>query len=345
MHVRFRSPRSAILGTALASLALASFGIAQQPPPRRPGRQQPQPPAAPRPPRIVHPEPSLRHATPRYEADFPAGESIRAFYDLLERPIAGNRLELDEAPLRDVQQWIAKASGMSAEIDHRRLEDAGLDADVPCTTLVARGSFADAFKQVLDPLELEVIPDRGRLLITTRERAEDTPVVGLYPLPLGCTDLGALIDLIQSSVAADTWDTVGGPGSIRPHDDLQQLVISHSIIAHRDILALMRSLDAFDPGGTAADGAGKPLPGRAPARVHELRNPALADELAGKLVDLCNAALGPQADPDARISVVAGRLVIQSASRPFQVYAGQLIRSFDGVEQRSKPDGGPGFGF
>ena len=275
---------------------------------------------------------------------FPDGESIRAFLDLLERPIPGNRLELDEAPLRDVQQWIAKASGMSSEIDYRRLEDAGLDADTPCTTLVEKGSFADVFKLVLDPLELAVIPDRDRLLITTRERAEDNPVVGLYPMPLGCSDLGALIDLIHSTVVPDSWDVVGGPGAIRTHEDLQQLVVSHSVDAHRGILALMRSLDAFDPGATATEGPGQPPAERAPARVHELRNPSLADELAGKLVELCNAALGPQADPAARVSVVAGQLVIQSASRPFQVYAGQLIRSFDGVEQRSKPDGRPGFG-
>ncbi len=50
------------------------------------------------------------------------------------------------------------------------------------------------------------------------------------------------------------------------------------------------------------------------------------------LADLGNAALGEAADPNAKVALIGeNRIVIQSASRPFQVYAGELIASLDGI--------------
>ena len=48
---------------------------------------------------------------------------------------------------------------------------------------------------------------------------------------------------------------------------------------------------------------------------------------------LCNQALGPAGDPTATVTRIGGdRLVVQSASRPFQIYAAELIRAVNGVE-------------
>lgn len=321
MHSRLAAWRG--LGIAcLASAALvpcASRGMQM----RGPGKSPPPPSVK----RIIHPEPSLRYATPQYEAEFPAGPMLKRFRELLEQPLPPGGMEFNEAPLRDVAAWIETTFGVPVDIDARGLEDFGLDSDTPLTVSLDNASLGAALEQALQPLDLGIMPTAGRPIITTLARIEENMLVGLYPLPLGATDMQAMIDLIQSTIASDSWDTVGGPGSIRPHDDLAILVISQTTDSHHDIIRLMRSLDAFGPVDPPPAAARKPA-----VRVHQVRSPNLADELAAKLPELCNAALGPEADPEAKVSVVAGRIVVQSVSRPFQVYAEELIRSFDGVE-------------
>lgn len=328
---------------------------AQEPQPkptrqRQPGKQKaPTPPPAP--PRIVHPEPSLRDATPRYELTFPS-DAAKACFALLERPLPreglrivargrdGEPLPDQEITLRQLHEQLVKALGCPIDIDLKALTEWGYDIDattVPACDIEG-GTVGKAMARLLRPLTLALASIDDRMVITTSEEVQENPVVGVYPMPLGSRNMQEVIDLVQDNVAAATWDSVGGPNSIMPHDDRQQLVVSASLDIHLDVLAFMRSLDAFDPGGAPpAAGAAR----QAAARVHQLRNPGLAAELAGKLVGLTNEALGPLADPQATVSVVAGQIVVQSASRPFQVYAGELIRSFDGVEESPRQ---PGFG-
>lgn len=325
IHMPTTSPLVRALGLHLLLLlagwqAVANRALAADAP-------APQPPRG----RIIHPDPVIRHATPRYEAEFPGAISSTEFLKLVDRPLPGAGLHLQEAPLRDLCSWALDTLNLTVDIDHRALEEIGLDADTPVTAFIDEGTLGTVLARVLEPLDLTIIPDRGGYLLTSIERASTHLVVGLYPLPLGTRDTRALMDIVQSSVAAETWDAVGGPASIRAHDDLSQLVVSQTIDVHREMLGLMRSLDAFDPGAAGDAAAGLP------ARPHELRTPGLARELSTSLVGLCNDALGPLADPDARVSVVAGRLVVQSRSRPFQVYAGELVRAFDGVEVAVPP--------
>lgn len=76
------------------------------------------------------------------------------------------------------------------------------------------------------------------------------PTTGATPsIPFGPPSIGGgqqnfqpLIDLIQSTVAADTWDTVGGPGAIRPFDTNLSLVISTTQEVHDEIADLLEQL-------------------------------------------------------------------------------------------------------
>ena len=76
------------------------------------------------------------------------------------------------------------------------------------------------------------------------------PATGSTPsIPFGPPSIGGgqqnfqpLIDLIQSTVAADTWDTVGGPGAIRPFDTNLSLVISTTQEVHDEIADLLEQL-------------------------------------------------------------------------------------------------------
>lgn len=76
------------------------------------------------------------------------------------------------------------------------------------------------------------------------------PTTGSTPsIPFGPPSIGGgqqnfqpLIDLIQSTVAADSWDTVGGPGAIKPFDTNLSLVISTTQEVHDEIADLLQQL-------------------------------------------------------------------------------------------------------
>ena len=301
---------------------------------------EPVPPPPP-PPRVRHPQPSLRHATPRYEATYAVPPADAALLRRLDEPLPEGGIRLPEnATLLDLEDWLSQQAKVRVRIDWRALEDAGLEAETPLeTTQVLGGDLRTALRALLDDIDLATLVEHGTLLVTTAEAAEETLTVGFYPLPTQVDPghLQTLIDLVQSTIAADTWDTVGGMGAIRPAEEANALAISQTQAVHAELLAFMRTgfdADLATEGGPA---------GQIPTRVHRVRDAALAADLETRLVVLCNDALGPAGDPAAKISRIGGdRLVVQSASRPFQVYAAELIRSLEGIDEptwRSYPGG------
>ena len=168
------------------------------------------------------------------------------------------------------------------------------------------------------------------LLITTKERVAEHLPIARYPLPTPFLvseriDVSGLSDLIQSTVAAETWDIVGGWGTIRYLPLTNELIVSQTEEVHEQITKLMARFDAdLGPGG-----------GNAAAvvlRFYPVRDPRLFADLQATLVATCNTALGAAADPAARVSALGGKLVVQSASRPFHLYAAEVVRSINGVE-------------
>lgn len=283
------------------------------------------------PPRIRHPQPSLRHATPRYEATYAVPPADAALLRRLEEPLPEGGIRLPEtATLLDLEDWLSQRAKVRVRIDWRALEDAGLEAETPLeTTQVEGGCLRAALRGLLDDIDLAAIVEHGTLLVTTAEAAEETLTVGFYPLPsqLDQGNVQPLVEMIQATVAADTWDVVGGPGAIRVAEEANALAISQTQAVHAELLAFMRT--GFDA-DLATDGDRKA--GQIPTRVHRVRDALLATEIAAALVNLCNQALGPAGDPTATVTRIGGdRLVVQSASRPFQIYAAEVIRAVNGV--------------
>ncbi len=71
-----------------------------------------------------------------------------------------------------------------------------------------------------------------------------TPSIPFGPPAVGGgqANFGPLIDLIQGTVAADTWDTVGGQGAIRPFETNLSLVVSQTQEVHDQIADLLEQL-------------------------------------------------------------------------------------------------------
>jgi hypothetical protein len=137
--------------------------------------------------------------------------------------------------------------------DPHRLEAAGgpVDAEPDLAESTPAGlPLATALGVALRGVELTWIVRDDLLEITTSERAQDQErlfvhVHNVADLADTGDGLRLLIDLVQSAVAPTAWDTVGGPGSIRP--DSTALVISQSLEVQRQVaefLGVLRRLKA-----------------------------------------------------------------------------------------------------
>jgi hypothetical protein len=171
---------------------------------------------------------------------------LTAIDDVLEKPLE-QPMEFNETPLRDVIAGFRKVAGIDVLIDRRGLEDAGLDLDTPITARLPAGlPLATALDVAIREADLTWMVRDDLLEITTSERAQERLFVHVHDVADLADTAGGLqllIDLIQSAVAADTWDTVGGPGSIRPVDgDVPCLVVRHSTAGHRQVHGFLESL-------------------------------------------------------------------------------------------------------
>jgi len=173
-------------------------------------------------------------------------------------------LDLREAPLTDAVSRIERQIGQSIWIDERALEDAGVGLDTPVTYHCASLPTRDALHQLLSSLDLTWTGHDG-LVITTPEKASGELVTRVYPV----TDLVAfpgaggsqvvfdfdsLIDLITSALLPTSWDEVGGPGSIAPHESSCTLVFNQTRDVHEQVEALLSNIRA------ARDWQGIPTP-------------------------------------------------------------------------------------
>lgn len=85
------------------------------------------------------------------------------------------------------------------------------------------------------------------------QREKETPVARVYPVaglvsatpdaPLSQSDFDTLIDLITSSIARESWDTVGGSGSIEGFPASISLVVLQTPEVHERIAILLKEME------------------------------------------------------------------------------------------------------
>jgi hypothetical protein len=275
----------------------------------------------------VYPQPSLAVATHTLQPIYLSGDSARErrIRKKLEEP--AEKMEFTETPLRDVVAEIEDLHEIPVQIDAKACEDAGLALDAPITWSVRDVSLRSALRLLLGDLDLTHLVTNDVLMITTQDKAAESLPVVLYPVT-GDYAPASLIDIVQHTIAPTTWNAVGGPGAIQRAGRF--LCVSQAEEVHCEIKHFLERLCERE--FLQSDGTEAAMTQRIVTRIHPVADPELIGDLGSKLAGICNAALGSDGDSSARVTVVGDRLIVQSSSRAFHVYAQDVITAFNGVE-------------
>lgn len=156
-------------------------------------------------------------------------------------------LTVMDASLADVLKELGRQAGVTIHLDQSALDAVGLFADDLKVSKNLKGlSLRSVLRHVLGDFELTFMYYEGVLLITTPEQAEAELVVMAYDVVdlIGAKgarpedyDYDSLIELIATTVAPDSWDAVGGPGSISAYRGT--IIVSQTSEIHEQIAGLL----------------------------------------------------------------------------------------------------------
>ncbi len=178
----------------------------------------------------------------------------------LARPI---NCEYNQTPLADVIKDLEKKLGITVALEIKALDEVGIGSDTPITIQLTNISAASALRHLLrrtDPTLTFSIRD-GALTITTREEAEENLRLRYYDIselageistnrvfhvlqrssPFSIDgDAPALVEILTKTVEPDSWDEVGGPGSIEVRDGI--MAVSQTDEIHEQVDAVLTAL-------------------------------------------------------------------------------------------------------
>ena len=192
-----------------------------------------------------------------------AGRAGHANCDKIRRALEkATAAQFDDVALRTALSRLGSRHGVPIFIDGPALEAVGIDADARVSVNLWEVRLESALNRILEPLDLTWCIRDEVLWITTVDRAEEDPVMRLYPvgdLLAAWTgiDNDALYETIEGMVAPLTWDDVGGTGALEFCGNV--MVVTQTDDVHASVERLLgdlrRQLDPSlpDPPPTVAD--------------------------------------------------------------------------------------------
>lgn len=279
-------------------------------------------------PRIVPPTDNSRAAA------FSAVSAIdQAARTKIENALDANVvLSFDDVPLSEVVDYLQQTSHIPIVIDKRALDEVGLTPDAAVSLQLKGVSLRSALRLILRGMDLGdlgyLIKD-GLLAVTSCDRVEVQLELSVYPVadllrpahpPLlfaensdQSASYDTLVGLITSVISPDSWDIVGGTGSVEPLPSRHALIVGQTnenqqLVAN--LLSILRGFRAHNAATSTTDKAGATDPcsvlpiGQRQAESHILKQ-------------LSNASFAFQFH-DAPLSEVA-QFVTQTCQIPIQI--------------------------
>lgn len=210
-----------LIGFLPGSVALAQFGGPFQ------SRSQTQAEATP----LVPPQTS----SPEYQQ-----------IDAMEKRVQSARvgLQVVDMPLDQVVRIITQRTGIPVRIDERALEDVGHSAATPVTFNLPEIAAETLLYLMLKELDLVYVMDTGSIVITTPEEEESNLRTKFYAVEDIFNDpnpnYDILIQMLTTCIDPESWEELGGPGSIAPLRN--GVIVSQTHQNHRRLQGLFATL-------------------------------------------------------------------------------------------------------
>ncbi len=179
----------------------------------------------------------------RTKEPLPKDDSHKSANARLQTPIT---FDFDETPLKDAVKQISKQIGLNVVLDTRGLEEEAVTSKTPVTFEVVQPIAAgQALEIIARQLGLVLAIDGDVVEVTSRWRSQGkfravTHSVG--DLVSQTVSFDDLTELIASTVEPDSWEEVGGRGSIRTFPRTLSLVVRQQEHVHQEISDLLGQL-------------------------------------------------------------------------------------------------------
>ena len=188
---------------------------------------------------------------------FPVVSSLdAAMYQKIEAALdATAEVDFQETPLSEVAAFLRETYKIPIIIDKRALDDVGLGSDTPVTISLRGISLRSLLRLMLRELDLTYVVRDQVLKITTPEEAENELIKRVYavadlaperrpPLVVGTPSqrYDTIVEVFTSIVAPNTWDEVGGAGSIEVFEPWGILAVSQTSENHEALESLLAAM-------------------------------------------------------------------------------------------------------
>jgi len=160
----------------------------------------------------------------------------------LEQPA---RLEIVARPLGTVLKTLEDSLQVSIVPNHPALDAEGIMLDRPVTVRVERVTYKTALELLLKPLDLTFVDREGYILVTTQLDAAKALDHEFFPVADVARDrdeVASLEEMLQATVADNSWSDVGGSGSIWYDAPGKLWIVSQTRAVHRQIAAWLDRL-------------------------------------------------------------------------------------------------------
>ncbi len=165
-------------------------------------------------------------------------------------------ISFSEEPLKDALNAIQQRTGLPMVVATKKLEEMAISLDSPVTLSMHEVALESFFRNLLEEREMAILIRDEALVITTKEDARSNLTTRTYPVldlvsytvtsnngsRTTVTDYDSLIEVITTTLDPDSWDDVGGPGSIAEFANAGALVTSQTRENHQRIATLLNSL-------------------------------------------------------------------------------------------------------
>lgn len=181
----------------------------------------------------------------------------RAARERIERALSQpGSISCVDKPLSALVDDLSQQMGINMVLAKTPLEEAAIPVDTPITARVSGVSYRAILRLILKEQKLNWVIRDEVLLVTTQDDADQWLETRLYPVldlvalegissreaVQGEADYDTLIDTIATTVEPDSWDEVGGAGTVADFPNAGALVIMQTQEIHAEVEKVLLSL-------------------------------------------------------------------------------------------------------